>query len=64
VYAWGLCVLTHLYHDMHFMVYRKGASLGCGFTLPHVWTWEHIVMTRLVCAYARPVGQPFVFAYT
>ena len=44
-YAWGVCVLAHLYHDLHDAVYREGASLSAGVTLLHVWAWEHMSIT-------------------
>lgn len=32
-YAWGVCMLAHLYHDLHQVVYDGGASLSSGCTL-------------------------------
>lgn len=47
-YAWGLCMLSHLHHDFHQVLYLRGASLSLGVTLIQVWTWEHIVVIHLV----------------
>lgn len=32
-YAWGACMLTHLYHHLHHIVYDDSASLSTGCTL-------------------------------
>ena len=45
-YAWGVCLLAHLYHDLHDVAYQEGASLLATVTLLHVWTWEHIAITH------------------
>ena len=63
-YAWGVCVLAHLYHDLHDVVYRDGASLSAGVTLLHVWAWEHMSITCPVHMRFRGVGQPFVHLYS
>ena len=47
-YAWGVCLLAHLYHNLHDVAYREGSSLSTGVTLLHVWAWEHIYITCLV----------------
>lgn len=45
-YAWGPCLLAHLYIDMHEVSYWGGSSIFAGVTLLHVWSWEHIPVTR------------------
>lgn len=44
-FTWGSCMLTNLYHDLHQVVYLRGASLSAGVTLLQTWDWEHIVVT-------------------
>lgn len=35
-YAWGPCVLSHLYRELHEVVYQETSSLGVGITLLHI----------------------------
>lgn len=44
-------MLAQLYHEMHTMAYLHDKALSAGVTLLHVWTWEHITITRLDCRY-------------
>lgn len=44
-YAWGSCVLAHLYRDLHEVLYRDTRSLGVGITLLHVWAWKNLLVT-------------------
>lgn len=36
-YAWGVCVLAHLYHELHQVVYDEAVSLAVGGTLLQIW---------------------------
>lgn len=47
-FAWGVCILAHLYHDLHQVVYDGAASLSSGVTLLQVWCWDHIAISRPV----------------
>lgn len=62
-YAWGMCMLVQLYHDLHWIVYLGGSSLSAGATLLQVWAWEHIAIMRLELVLSRPATRPYVFRY-
>ena len=44
-YAWGVCLLAHLYHDLHDVAYQDGASLLARVKLLHIWAWKNISIT-------------------
>lgn len=54
-YAWGSCMLAHLYRELHQVVYQRATSLSVGITLLQVWAWEHIAVTRPLEDKERPV---------
>lgn len=62
-FAWGPCVLSHLYQDLHEVAYRGVGSLGVGITLLHIWAWEHLPVTRPVSLRFQAVDQPYVYMY-
>lgn len=43
-FAWGSCMLGHLYRELHQVVYRGYMSLSTRVTLLQVWAWEHIAV--------------------
>lgn len=44
-FAWGLCLLAHLYYELQQFVYHRPIGLGCGVTLLQVWAYEHLLIT-------------------
>lgn len=45
-FAWGQCLLAHLYYELHQFVYHGSIGLGCRVTLLRVWAYEHLSVTR------------------
>lgn len=44
--GWGSCLLAHMYHEMHEIVYREGKSMAAGLLVLQIWAWEHIPVCR------------------
>lgn len=63
-FAWGSCMLAHLYRDLHQVVYLGYTSLSVEVTLLQVWAWEHIPVVRPLLDRDRPVGQAYAYGYT
>lgn len=62
-YAWGACVLAHLYMDLHEVVYHGITLLGVGITLLHIWAWENLPIMRPMCMRFRAIDQPYIYMY-
>ncbi|XP_059070641.1 protein MAINTENANCE OF MERISTEMS-like [Cryptomeria japonica] len=62
-YAWGPCVLAHLYYELHQFVYHGSVGLGCRVTLLQVWAYEHLPITRPIHFRGRGQGRSFVHLY-
>lgn len=62
-YAWGPCVLAHLYHDMHQVCYKGAMSISKGVSLLHVWAWERIMITWPEGVGERDANDPFLYIY-
>jgi hypothetical protein len=45
-YAWGTCMLAHLYDELHHIVYSSGRSLAVGCSLLQIWPWEHFAIIQ------------------
>lgn len=43
-YAWGSCMLVHLYDELHHIVYGRGQSFAIGCSLLQIWAWEHFAI--------------------
>lgn len=43
-YAWGTCILAHLYDELHHIVYGRGQSFAVGCSLLQIWAWEHFAV--------------------
>ncbi|XP_059063972.1 serine/threonine-protein phosphatase 7 long form homolog isoform X1 [Cryptomeria japonica] len=63
-FAWGSCMLAHLYKDLHQVVYLGYNILLAGVTLLQVWAWEHIPVVRPLADKDRPVGRAYAYGYT
>lgn len=63
-FAWGSCMLAHLYRELHQVVYLGYMSLLAGVTLLQVWAWEHISAARPLVDRDRPVGRAYSYGYT
>ncbi|GLJ23507.1 hypothetical protein SUGI_0445390 [Cryptomeria japonica] len=59
-YAWGPCVLAHLYYELHQFVYHGSVGLGYRVTLLQVWAYEHILVTRPIHFRGRGHGRSFM----
>lgn len=40
--GWVSCILAHMYHEMHEIIYREGNSMAAGVLILQVWAWEHL----------------------
>lgn len=56
-FAWGPCILAHLYHELNQFVYLIGYRLRCMVTLLQMWAFENIVVTRPIHFRFRDIGQ-------
>lgn len=63
-FAWGPCMLAHLYHDLHQFVYLGGCEISAGVTLLQIWAYKHITMIRLICYMGRGARQSYVHMYS
>jgi hypothetical protein len=63
IYAWGSCLLAHLYRELHLFVYRGSSSLAADVTLLQIWAWEHIAVARPLTHRQRPEGRPYSHMY-
>lgn len=45
-YGWGQCMLAHIYHEMHEIVYHERKSMAVGVYVLRIWAWEHLLVTR------------------
>lgn len=62
-YAWGPCVLSHLYYELHQFFYHGSVGLGCGVTLLQVWAYEYLLVTRSIHFRGKGHGCSFVHLY-
>lgn len=63
-FAWGSCMLAHLYRELHQVVYLGYTSLSTRVTLLQVWAWDYIPVSRPLADKDRPVGQAYAYGYT
>lgn len=63
-FAWGSCMLAHLYRELHQVVYLRYMSLSVGVTLLQVWAQEYIPVSGPLADRDRPVGWSYVYGYT
>lgn len=47
--GWGSCLLTHMYHEMHELIYHEGKSMAVGVLVLQIWAWEHIPIFQTYC---------------
>jgi hypothetical protein len=62
-YGWGQCMLAHMYHEMHEVVYREAKSMAAGVYVLQVWAWEHLPITRPICEDMRQPLEPYICRY-
>ncbi|GLJ54056.1 hypothetical protein SUGI_1157090 [Cryptomeria japonica] len=62
--GWGSCLLAHVYHEMHEIVYREGKSMAAGVLVLQIWAWEHIPVYRPIVDDSREAHQPIVCHYS
>lgn len=63
-FAWGSCMLAHLYRELHQVVYLGYTILSVGVTLLQVWAWEHIPIARPLVDRDRPIGRAYAYGCT
>lgn len=56
-------MLSHLYREIHQVVYLGYNSLFAGVTLLQVWAWEHIPVSRPIVDRDRLVGQAYAYGF-
>lgn len=62
-YAWGMCLLAHLYRDMHEVAYRGARSIFASVFLLHVWAWEHNPVTKPDGILDQTLEDPYSYHY-
>lgn len=61
--GWGSCILTHMYREMHEIVYREGKRMAVKVLILQVWAWEHLLVCRSIGDEVRDPQQPIVYRY-
>lgn len=62
-YAYGSCLLAHLYCELHLFMYRGSSSLAARVTLLQIWALEHIAVTWSLTHRQRPKSRPYIHMY-
>ncbi len=62
-YICGQCNLTHMFHEMHKIVYHERKSMAIEVYVLQVWAWEHFSMMRLIFIDERQPIELYICKY-
>lgn len=62
-FAWGSYILSHLYHDLHQVVYHGDVALSMEVLLLQAFSWEHLLVTKLIGHRDHLEGRAYIYSY-
>lgn len=61
--GWGQCMMTHMFFEMHEIMYQERKSFSLGSLVLQIWAWEHIPVCRPICESECQLQEPVIYIY-
>ena len=63
IFGWGQCMLAHMFHEMHEVVFHERKTMVARVYVLQIWAWEHLLVCRPIFEDAREPQEPYICRY-